>query len=132
MTKFAGLSVVVNVDNTAGSPVNVSNDVSSISSNGSIGEQVVTGLDKTAEERIQLVEDVEYVLAGRGVASAATRAVLWENLRTTRTVTIDLPDSATVAAEVFFYGFQWGRADDGAFTWSTTMRLNNGTAPAWS
>jgi hypothetical protein len=132
MTKFAGLSVVVSIDNTGGTPVNCSNDISSIQSNGSVGEPGTTGLDKLAEERLQLLEDVEYTVSGRGVPSSASRVVLWENLRTTRTITIDLPDSATVTAEVFFFGLQWGRADDGGFTWSNTMKLNNGTAPAWS
>lgn len=132
MAKFAGLSVVVSIDNTGGTPVDVSNSISNISMKGSIGEQVVTGLDKSAEERLQLIEDGEYTISGRGYPPSAHRAVLWENLRTTRTLTIDLPDSATCTAEVFFFGLNIGRGDDASATWDLTMKLNNGTAPAWS
>lgn len=132
MAKFAGLSVVLNVDNTSGTPVNVSNDVMTISHKGSIGEQVVTGLDKTAAERLQLLEDAEYTITGKGIPSSASRVVLWENLRTTRTMTVDFPDSATLSYEVFFYDLQISRGEDAGADWSLTMRLNNGTAPAWS
>lgn len=132
MAKFAGLSVVFSVDNTSGTPVDVSNSVSNIAIKGSVGEQVVTGLDKLGEERLQLLEDAEYTITGRGYPPSAHRAVLWESLRTTRTITIDLPDSATLTAEVFFFGLNIGRGDDAAATWDLTMRLNNGTPPAWS
>lgn len=132
MTKYAGLSVVVNVDNTGGTPVNCSNDISSINLQIPVGEQVTTGLDKTAEERLQLLQDATVTLAGRGLPSSATRAVLFEALGTTRTVTIDYPDSATVSFEAFLYNLQIQRGDDAAITWSVDAKLNNGTAAAWS
>jgi len=132
MAKFAGLSCVFTVDSTGGTPTDVSNSVSTIAIKGSVGEQVVTGLDKLAEERLQLIEDAEYTITGRGYPPAAHRAVLWESMRTTRTISIDLPDSATVGAEVFFFGLEIGRGDDASGDWSLTMRINNGTAPAWT
>lgn len=132
MAKFAGLSVTVNIDNTSGTPVDVSNSIMNIDHKGSVGEQVTTGLDKTAQERLQLLEDLEWTITGGGYPPSAHRAVLWENLRTSRTVTCDFPDSATVSFEAFFYGLNIGRGDDASATWSLTMKLNNGTAPAWS
>ena len=132
MAKFAGLSVTVNIDNTGGTPVNCSNDISSIQLNVPVGEQVVTGLDKTAEERLQLLQDVGCTFSGRGLPSSASRAVVFEALGTSRTITIDFPDSATCSFEAFLYNLQIGRGDDGSMTWSVEAKLNNGTALAWS
>lgn len=132
MAKFAGMPVTITIDNTGGSGINVSNDVSSFDLNVPVGEQVVTGVDKSAEERLQLLQDFSATLKGRGLASSATRAVLFEALGTTRTLVIDLPDSATCTAEVFLYNLQISRGEDATITWSVECRLNNGTALAWS
>jgi len=132
MAKFAGMPVTISVDNVGGSPVDVSNSIMTIGYKGSVGEQIVTGADKTAQERLQLLEDFELTLAGKGIPPSAHRAVLWEDLQTSRTVTIDFPDSATVTAEVFFFGLDINRGDDAGADWSLSTKLNNGTAPAWS
>lgn len=132
MTKFAGITVTLNIDNNGGSPVNVSNDVSSIDFEIPIGEQVVTGLDMSAEERLQLLKDYKVSISGRGIPSSATRTAIWENTAGARTVTIDFPDSVTIAAEMLIFSVKGGRADDGAFTWSQDLALANGTAAAFS
>ena len=132
MAKFSGLSTSVLIDNTGGTPVDVSNDVSSINLNIPVGEQIVTGLDKTGEERLQLLQDATVTFGGRGLASSATRAILFEALGTQRTVTINFPDSATVAFEAFLFNPSISRGDDGGITWSVEARLSNGTVAAWS
>lgn len=131
MTKYAGLSIVCNIDNSAGSPVNISNDVNAHNTSIKIGEQDVTGLDKTAIERLQLLEDFEATVSGNGLASSTTRAVFETNTNA-RTLVIDFPDSATMTVEVMIFGYTLTRGADGGITWSTSLKLCNGTKVAWS
>lgn len=132
MAKFPGLAITMSIDNTSGTPVAITNDVGTITLNTTIGEQDVTGLDKSAMERLQLLEDTDITIGGNGLPSAGTRAVLFENLRTTRTLTFGFPDSADGTIEVFLYSYNISRGQDGGISWTANAKLNNGTALAWS
>lgn len=131
MTKFSGLPVTVNLDDNGGTPVDISNDVNNHTCNITIGEQDVTGLDKSAIERLQLLQDFEATVNGNGLASSATRAV-FQTIGGARTLVIDFPDSATLTVEVMIFNYQLTRGGDGGITWSASLKLCNGTAPAWS
>lgn len=131
MAKFAGLGMAVTLDNSAGNPVTISNDVASITLGDTSGEQDVTGVDKSAMERLQLLSDSQVTLNGNGWPSSTTFAV-FSNRANSRTLVIDFPDSGTYTVEVMIFGFSPSRGADGAVTWSADLKLCNGTAGAWS
>jgi hypothetical protein len=131
MAKFAALAMSIDMDNSAGTPVTISNDVATISLTDSRGEQDVTGLDKSAFERLQLLADSQVTLGGNGWPSSATMAV-FTNMANSRTLVLNWPDSGTYTVEVMIFGFSPSRGADGAATWSCDLKLSNGTAGAWS
>ncbi|MGE3448688.1 MAG: hypothetical protein AB7H92_14035 [Microbacteriaceae bacterium] len=131
MAKYTGLAMTVTLDDSGGSGVNITNDVSTITHKTSRGEQDVTGADKSAMERLQLLEDSEFTLGNNGFPSSTTRAV-FENMANTRTLVLDYPDSATATIETYIFDYSINRGQDGGLSWSATLKLANGTKLAWS
>lgn len=131
MAKYAGFAITYTLDDSGGSGVDISNSIGSITLNTTRGEQDVTGLDKSAMERLQLLEDSEVTMGGNGFPPSATRAV-FENLSNSRTLVIDYPDSATATVEILLFSYNINRGQDGSLTWEATGRLANGTKLAWS
>lgn len=102
------------------------------------GVQDVTGLDKSAFERLLLLADLSGTMNGvfddaansahdilKTVPSAtAGREFLYtvsgQSLGVTNTPTIHITD------------YQLNRAQDGSFTWTAPFVLANGVVPAWS
>lgn len=131
MAKFAGFPMTYTLDNSAGAGVAITNDVGTITLNTTRGEQDVTGLDKSAMERLQLLEDTDVTMGGNGFPSSATRAV-FNNLSNDRTLVIGYPDSATATVEIQLFSFNVQRGQDGGISWTVNGKLCNGTKLAWS
>jgi hypothetical protein len=123
--------MVYTLDDSGGSGVAITNDVGTITLNTTRGEQDVTGLDKSAMERLQLLEDSDVTMGGNGLPSSATRAV-FQNLANARTLVIDYPDSATATVEIMLFAYNIQRGQDGGISWTANGKLCNGTALAWS
>lgn len=131
MVKYSGLSLTFTIDNSAGSGQTITNDVGSFTVNTTKGEQDVTGLDKTAMERLFLLEDCEVTFGGNGFPSSTTVGV-FSDMDTARTLVIGYPNSNTLTLEVIITGFTVTRNQDGGMTWQGTARLSDGTKPAWT
>ena len=133
MAKFAGLAMSMTLDDSGGSSAtNISNDVASITLSDTRGEQDITGIDKSAMERLQLLADTDITLTGNGWPSSATLAVLATNMSAARTLVLNWPDSGTYTVEVMIFSFGPTRGADGGITWTANLKLSNGTAGAWS
>lgn len=131
MTKYAGLAMTYTLDNSAGSGVAITNDVGNITLNTTKGEQNVTGLDKSAMERLQLLEDSDVSFGGNGFPSSTTMAV-FTNLDNARTLVIGYPNSTTATVEIMLFTFNITRGQDGGVTWTANGKLCNGTKLGWS
>lgn len=131
MAKSAGFPMTYTLDDSGGSGVAITNDVGSITVNTTRGEQDVTGLDKSAMERLQLLEDSDVTMGGNGFPSSTTRAV-FNNMSNARTLVIGYPDSATATVEVMLFSYNINRGQDGGITWTANAKLCNGTKLAWS
>jgi hypothetical protein len=70
VAKVSGLTTSVTVDNAAGTGQNISNDITSIDVSTPRGMQDITGLDKSAIERLLLLADGTVTL--NGVFNTAT------------------------------------------------------------
>ena len=141
MTKASGITTSVTVDDAAGAGKNISNDITSFDVSTPRGTQDITGLDKSAVERILLLADGSITM--NGVFNASTADMSHDVFKTvptqsgtgtgaTRTVVIVYPGSKTLTMELVLTDYQLSRAADGSLTWSVPGSIANGTAPTWS
>lgn len=137
MAKEAGFPMTVTVDDSAGAGQDISNDITNISFGTPSGVQDVTGLDKSAMERLLLLADGSGTLNGVFNDAADKSHVVLKNYRTIlagqvgRTLAIAI-SGQTLSMEVVFTDYGLTRAADGSLTWSAPFQLSDGTVPAWS
>jgi hypothetical protein len=120
------------VDDSGGTPVVIKNDVTNLNFSTPRGVQDVTGVDKSAIERLLLLADFQITL--NGVFNSATSHTVLRTVPSTsvaRTVSI-VVNAATLPNEVLFTDYQLTRAQSGEFTWSAPGVLADGTVPVWS
>ena len=133
MAKQSGLGwATFSVDDSGGTPVLIKNDITNLQCATPRGVQDVTGIDKSATERLLLLADLSYTL--NGVMNTTVSHTVFKTVPSTsvaRTVT-NVISSQTLAAEVLFTDYNQTRAADGAWTWSAPGVLADGTVPAWS
>lgn len=135
MAKSSGIGMTVTIDDASGTPRNISNDITNMSFGTPRGAQDVTGLDKSAMERLLLLADGTVSLNGVFNPTADKSHDVFKTVvssAATRTVVIGLPGSVSLTLEVIFTEYTLSRAQDGSLTWTATGQLANGTAPAWS
>lgn len=132
MAKESGLGwTTCSVDNSAGSLKAIVNDVTSLEFSTPRAVQEVTGLDKSAIERIPLLADFSSTLSGVFNDDADKSHDVFKVLDNVRTQTL-VVSGQTLTNEVLFTDYQLSRADDGSFTWQAPSVLANGTVPTWS
>jgi hypothetical protein len=129
MAKIAGFPYQVQVDNPATSPVDISNDVTNFSFATPRGVQDVTGVDKSAMERLLLLADFSITL--NGVFNADLSHDVFSDLDGERSVDLDVA-SQSLANEVLLTDYAITRNADGSLTWSVPGVLADGTVPAWT
>ena len=138
MAKESGLASTLSVDDSGGTLRDISNDVTSVTINTPSGVQDVTGLDKSAMERLLLLGDGSGTINGvfNDAATTGSHTVL-KNYRTIlagqvgRTLTFAV-SGQTLSMEVILTSYDLNRAPDGSLTFSAPFQLSNGTVPAWS
>lgn len=134
MAKESGLGMSVNVDDSGGVARDISNDNLNIDFATPREEQDITGLDKSARERLQLLADFSVTLNGVFDDAANLAHDVFKDVASTsvaRTVTIVI-SGQTLPNEVFFSDYALSRGADGAFTWSAPGALSDGTVPTWA
>jgi hypothetical protein len=135
MAKESGLGwSSLMVDDSTGDPDDVRNDVTNFEFATPRGVQDVTGVDKSAMERLLLLADFSITL--NGVFNDATnqahevfRTVPSTSVARTTTITVS---GNTLAPEVLYTDYALTRAADGSLTWSAPGVLSDGTVPTWS
>src|SRR5258706_16170279 len=116
MAKVSGLGwSVLSVDDAAGSPQDIRNDLTNIEFATPYAVQEVTGIDKSATERLALLADLSGTLNSVFNPSAnRVHAVFAGDLRVIRTVTATIA-AKTLAAECLFTDYALTRAAGGEF-----------------
>jgi hypothetical protein len=135
MAKENGLGwTTLSVDNAAGTPNVIKNDVTNFEFATPRGVQEVTGVDKSAFERLLLLADFSINLSG--VFNDATN-LSHETFKTVpstsvaRTVGLSV-SGQSINNECLFTDYSMTRAADGALTWQAPGVLADGTVPTWS
>lgn len=125
MAKVSGITTAVTVASSV-----ISNDVRSISIDTPYGEQDITGLDKSAVERLLLRADCTGTMSG---IFNTTASMSHATLKTpgSKTFVIGYPGATlTFTAVTTNYAVTMG--EDGSLTWSVNFALSSGTAAVWT
>lgn len=135
MAKESGLSwTACSVDNSAGAVKTIVNDVTNLQFATPRGVQDVTGIDKSAFERLLLLADFSVTLNGVFNDAADASHDVFKTVPSTsvaRTVTLTV-SGQTLAAETLFTDYSLTRGQDGAFTWTAPGVLASGLVPTWA
>lgn len=134
--KESGLAwTTLSVDDSSGTPVDIRNDISNLQWTTPRGVQDVTGIDKSAYERLLLLADFSMTLNGVGFDDQASQAhTTFKTVPSTsvqRTVAINI-SGQTLNVECIATDYGITRGNDGAMTWTVPLTLANGAVPTWS
>lgn len=135
MTKESGLGwTTLSVDTAAGSAKDLREDVTNFQFATPRGVQDITGVDKSAFERLLLLADFSITL--NGVFDDATDKAhdVFKTVPSSsaqRTVSIG-HSGQTLANECIFTDYSLTRAADGSLTWTAPGVLANGVVPTWA
>ena len=123
------------MDSSAGSVEVIRNDVTNLTFSTPRAVQDVTGLDKSAMERLLLLADFSVTLNGvANFAASPSAHDVFSTVPSTsvaRTVTLTI-GGKTLANETLFTDYQLTRGNDGALTWTAPGVLADGTVPLWA
>jgi hypothetical protein len=135
VAKEAGLGwTTCSVDNSAGSVNTIKNDITNLEFSTPRAVQDVTGIDKSAIERLLLLADFSITLTGVYNDASNQAHDTFKTVPSTsvaRTVTL-VVSGQTLANEVLFTDYALTRANSGELTFSAPGVLSDGTVPTWA
>jgi len=134
MAKETGLGMSVAVDDSGGSARTISNDITNMDWATPRDEQDITGLDKSAHERILTLADFSTTLSGVFNDASNMSHDVFKTVPSSsvaRTVTIGI-SGQTLACEAFFSDYALSRSSSGELTWSAPGALSGGAVPTWA
>ena len=136
MPKSTGLAMAVSVDDSGGTLRVISNDVLSCTFGTPRGQQDVTGLDKSAIERLLLLADgtVSLTVAYNTAALTGSHTVLKtiSSNSNNRTVTLTPTGGSSLTMEMIGTNYSLTRGQDGALTGTAEFALADGAVPTWT
>ena len=134
MAKESGLGMTVAIDDSGGSARTISNDITNLDFATPREEQDITGLDKSARERLLLLADFTVSISGvfndaSNQSHAVFATVPSSSVARTTTLTIS---GQVLAGELFFTDYALSRSSSGELTWSAPGALAGGAVPTWA
>ncbi len=135
MPKESGIGwSTLSLDDASGTPRDIRTDVGNFTFATPRGVQDVTGVDKSAMERLLLLADFSGSLNGifdDGANLAHTVLKTVPSTSVNRTLSLGV-SGQTLANEVLVTDYALTRGADGALTWTAPFVLADGTVPTWS
>lgn len=134
MAKESGLGMSLAVDDASSTARTISNDITALNWATPRAVQDVTGLDKSAMERLLLLADMSVELTGVFNDAANMGHAVFKTVPSTsvaRTVTIGI-SGQTLAGELLFTDYALERSESGELTYSAPGVLADGNVPTWS
>ncbi len=135
MAKSTGMAwTTMLVDDSGGTPRDIRNDITNVTWATVRGEQDVTGLDKSAHERLLLLAD--FTITINGVFNPAAN-LSHDVFKTVPSTSVARTTSLTVATvslpnEVLYSDYAITRPADGSLTWSAPGGLADGVVPVYA
>ena len=138
MAKINGLGATVSVKDGSGSAQTITNDVTEFSMNTPIALQDITGVDKSAHERLTLLADASFTMKGVfNTASNMSHAVFKTVPAGGATRTSKIAPTASSGAspyltcELLYDDYAITRSANGDLLWNVKGQLADGTVPSW-
>ena len=135
MAKESGLAITtLSVDDSAAAPQAIKNDITNFNFATPRAEQDITGVDKSARERLLLLADFSITLNGVFNDAANMSHAVFKTVPSTsviRTVSMSI-SGQTLANECFFTDYALTRPISGELTWVAPGLLGDGTVPTWA
>ena len=135
MAKQSGLGDYIAVDDSGGTARDISNDVTSYSVNIPQNLFDVTGIDKSAMERLVGLGDGTVSLNGVCNFASNKSHDVFKTRTGTRTVTLAVGGNTSsnpeLNMEMLVTEYNIERGDDGALNWTAGLSLQSGTTPTW-
>lgn len=139
MAKVSGLGAVVIVADATGTARTITNDVTDYNFATPKAVQDVTGVDKSAHERLLLLADYTVTLKGVFNAAANMSHAVFSTIPSTavnRSVEIDPIGTSSgnpkLVNNCVLTDYQITRANTGALTWQVPGSLADGATPSWT
>ncbi|HEU5429574.1 MAG TPA: hypothetical protein VFU74_22025 [Actinocrinis sp.] len=135
MTKSSGLGwSVLSVDDASNAQQAILNDITNLQFATPRAVQDITGIDKSAFERLLLLADFTITLNGvynnaANQSHAVFRTVPSTSVPRLTTITVN---GTTIAPTLIYTDYPLTRATGGALTWAVPGSLSNGVVPVWS
>jgi len=135
IAKETGLGwTTLSVDNSSGSANAIKNDITNFTFATPRGVQDVTGLDKSAYERLLLLADGTVNLNGvfndaANMSHDTFKTVPSTSVNRTTTITVS---GNTLAMEMLYTDYNLTRAASGELTWTASGVFADGTVPTWA
>ena len=134
MAKESGLGMSLAVDDSGGTPRTISNDVTNIELSTPRTVQDVTGIDKSAIERLLLLADMSITPTivfndAANMGHAVFKTVTSTSVARTTTLT---HSGQSLSAEILYTDLPYQRAQSGELTASVPGSLADGSVPTWS
>jgi hypothetical protein len=134
MAKESGLGMTVAIDDSGGSARTISNDITNLDFATPREEQDITGLDKSARERLLLLADFTVSISGvfndaSNQSHAVFATVPSSSVARTTTLTIS---GQVLAGELFYTDYALSRSSSGELTFSAPGALAGGAVPTWA
>ena len=134
MAKESGLGMSVIIDDSGGSARTISNDITTIDIATPREEQDITGLDKSARERLLLLADFTVSISGvfndaSNMSHDVFKTVPSSSVARTTTTAIS---GQTLPGELFYTDYAVARGGDGSLVWSAPGALAGGVVPTWA
>ena len=134
MAKESGLGMTVAIDDSGASARTISNDITNLDFATPREEQDITGLDKSARERLLLLADFTVSVSGvfddaSNMAHDVFKTVPSSSVARTVTITVS---GQVLACEAFFSDYALSRSSSGELTWTAPGALSGGAVPTWA
>lgn len=136
MAKTSGLGATVTCDDASSSPTVISNDVTNFAFSTPRGVQDITGVDKSAHERLLLLSDYSATL--NGVYNATGAHLVFKSVPTSPAVARNLKiqpiagSTPYLSCLVLLTDYTLTRTNTGELTWAVPAALSDGTVPVWN
>jgi hypothetical protein len=135
ISKQSGLGwTTASIDDASGTPQAIKNDFTNLQFATPRGVQDITGIDKSAYERLLLLADFSITFNGVFNVAANMSHDVFKTVPSTsvnRTTTLVI-GGKTLANEVLYTDYPLTRAAAGEFTFAVPGVLADGSVPTWS
>ena len=134
MAKESGLGMSIAIDDSGGTARTISNDITNLDWATPRAVQDITGLDKSATERLLLLADFSVTLNGvfndaSNMSHAVFATVPSTSVARTTTITVS---GQVLACEAFYSDYSLSRGNGGELTWTAPGALSGGAVPTWA